>query len=461
VPTALDGTSGAAAAERSLSAELEALARHECERLGIPGAAVGILEEDRSVGFGMGVASVATGEPVLASTPFLICSVTKPFTATLAMSVVERGELDLDEPVARRLPGIVLASGEARARLSLRHLLTHSSGLECELPGDLDSYGNGSDALDRALGDYSRLRQWLVPGEAWGYCNSGYWLAGAVAAQACGTTFERAMESRVLRPLELRETSFAGEAPVGLASPHRQGPGEGATAELVELSFPRVRVPSGGMVSTVGDLIRFAAFHVGDVAPGAVLSTEGRRSMRRPQLSGGERPGSKQGLGWSVLPTRRGDLVGHSGSYGGYESTLVVAPEQRAALAVLTNSDAGARLCSTLEARFVERVLGHRYELPRRVRLDHTRLRRFEGAYEHGDYESLTLTAESGGLRLTGVGDEGPESSLFMPTGDSEFFEADPALGERRLSFLDFSDGGRPRVVRVGTRLGRLTEGGR
>src|SRR5919109_793883 len=166
------------AAERLL-ADLGEIAEASRRRFGLSAVTIGVVVDGAFASSGFGVADPATGAPVTDRTIFRLCSVTKPFTATLAMALAEDGLLELEEPIVKYLPELNLADAGVRETLTMRHLLSHTTGFECELPTELDAYGEDDAALDRAIADFGLLRQWLPAGTAFGYCNAGYWLAGA------------------------------------------------------------------------------------------------------------------------------------------------------------------------------------------------------------------------------------------------------------------------------------------
>jgi CubicO group peptidase (beta-lactamase class C family) len=133
----------------SLPEAVAAVVRDEMERVGVPGVALGVLADGKVATSAFGSASIETRVPLRPHSVFRIASITKPFTATLAFLLAEEGRLSLDEPVL---------DGE---EITLRHLLSHQSGLDCELPGGLD----GVAAL-RDL-DLRAVRRWASPGELW------------------------------------------------------------------------------------------------------------------------------------------------------------------------------------------------------------------------------------------------------------------------------------------------------
>jgi CubicO group peptidase (beta-lactamase class C family) len=268
--------------------ELQEIVRDARSRTGVPGVAAGLLAGGETVAFADGVLQLGGSEPVRPDTPFRIASISKPFTASLALSC-----LPLDE--------------------RLQAWLSHTAGLRCESQQRLP---------DGAEGLFS-------------YSNAGYWAAGEACARACGSSFEQAMRARILEPLGLAATGY--EEPAAPARGHLQAGETGHRAAPRDL-YPAERRASGGLWSTVGDLLRFAAHHLGGPGP---LGDEARAAMRRPRsraLAAG------YGLGWWTREAGGHATLDHEGSVAGYQSLLLLVPERQLALAVLTNSWRGSGL---------------------------------------------------------------------------------------------------------------------
>ena len=300
---------------------LEEWVREERARSDVPGIAVAVLSDGGAEGFATGVLELGRDERVSVETPFRIASITKPFVATLALTLVARGDLELDAPLPR-----------SREPATLRELLCHQGGLECEWPAPLASFGDGDDALLRvANGEPQRLPETAYG--LWSYCNVGYWFVGAGIARATGTTFEHAMRTRVLEPLNLRRTGF--DRPGGGASGHQAPPGSREHTPLPD-AYPRVRRPSGGLWSTVGDVLAFARHHLRGEGP---LPEAFVRQMQEPQVGA---PGGAYGLGWFLREAGGHRVVEHAGSAAGYQSLLLLLPDERFALVALTNSSRGS-----------------------------------------------------------------------------------------------------------------------
>lgn len=336
-------------------------------------------------------------------TRFRAASVTKPFTALLVA-----GLLGLDEATRVWPPEV-----------RIRHLLSHTSGFDCELPdGDLSRLGDGDGALAAAVEELPVVRRFVGVDEIWSYANTGFWLAAHLAAVRAGMPYEDALAARVLEPFGLEATTF-GE-------PDLAGTGPG----VMEGPYPRARRPSGGLVSTAADLVRFGR---------RLLAEATFLDMRRPY---GKPIGGVYGLGLFGERVGTVDVWGHSGSYGGFQSQLLLVPDAGAVFVGLTNSGSGAKALYEIEQAFFDDVLGARRALPQFADLPAEELAQYAGRYANSDADA-EIRAESGGLVLAVDGEE-----LFhRPIGERRFQVPDgPHVRER----LDFPRDG---LVRLGSRL--------
>ena len=249
------------------------IVREARSRTGVPAVAAGLL-------MGGSVEFAADG-PVDVETPFRVASISKWFTASLASAC---GALD-DET---------------------RRLLSHTAGLRSEVAQPLPDVCQG----------------------LWSYANSGYWAVGEACAAASDMSFDDAMQGLLLQPLGLDATSYA--EPPGAAEGHVQ---EGHTGHRPAGSpaYPVSRHPSGGLWSTVGDLLRFAEHQFDDPY-----------GIQEPQA---EALGAEYCLGCWRRELNRGRIAfDHEGSVAGFQSLLLIVPQERLALAVLTNSWRGSGL---------------------------------------------------------------------------------------------------------------------
>lgn len=431
----------------------------------VPGAAIGVYKEGETSFSAYGVTSLETQQPVTPETVFRVASISKPFTATLAMTLVEEGLLDLDRPIVEYLPGVAIsdADPEWQGQVTMRHLLSHTAGIDCELAADLANVGAGDDATAQAIAMFGGLRQWAEAGEVMSYGNTGYWLAGHVLATLLGTTFEDAMRERVFRPLGLERSVYTAEEaivyPVALG--HALKSPEDGTHELIRsYAYPRARRPSGGVISTVVDLMRFAAWHMGDSDAPLGISDDRRRAMEEPIIRLRASDNEGWGIGWNIRETTDGTrVIGHGGSYDGFQTQLTIVPSRRFAFAILTNSARGGMANAEIERQVLSSELG--LDLPDHapVALSAEALASFAGTYSQplASYEfSVTDGALEATIRTTDLhGNEQPVPPpvRFTPIGERDFLVMD---GDYKGTHADFQIDpitGRPHRVRIGVRI--------
>jgi CubicO group peptidase (beta-lactamase class C family) len=302
---------------------------------GTPGVAVGLLEDGEEHVRGFGVTSVENPLEVTPETLFQIGSITKTFTGTVAMILVERGELDLDAPVRTYLPELQLLDEEAAAKATMRHLLTHTGGWV----GDyFDDHGSGDDALARVVASLAELPQLTPLGEVWSYNKAGFYIAGRVIEVIATQPYERVVQELLLEPLDLRNTFFFAEDVMTrrFAVGHHMSDGPPTVARPWPIG--RSAHPAGGLASTVGDLLRYARFQMSDGE--GVVSRAALDEMQRVQHHVGS-IFEDVGLTWS-LATRNGRrIASHGGGTNGQIALFAFLPDEGAALAVLTNHQRG------------------------------------------------------------------------------------------------------------------------
>ena len=411
-----------------LTGELAAACEQALARWSAPGAAIGVLVDGEPTTQGFGVLDLRTGAPVSAESTFRIASITKPFTATLALFVSQSGLISLDEELPAPAAGI-----------TPRDLLSHLGGFDGEA-GDLARFGEGDDALPRLVAELGAQRQLVPPREIWSYCNAGFWLLGQVLADRAGSTFEQALEERVLGPLGLGRTRFA--APDATGHDLR---------EPIDAGYPRARNASGGLVSTVGDLLTFARFH---------LETPETEALRRPTA---DTPGGAYGLGFALERVGELELWGHTGDYGGIRSLLVLEPGSGLAFAGLVNSERGGNALDEILDDVLEHAVGVRRAPPETVPLPAAELELLAGHYAHSELQ-LELRAEGDRLAVAAVeldrvtGARTPLPPLHARSLGSRLFALE-GDGWERARFDFHPRVGEPRFVRFGSRLAERVGG--
>jgi CubicO group peptidase (beta-lactamase class C family) len=437
---------------------LAAVVEREMARWTVPGIVVGTLRDGVVETRAWGTANLNTGWPMHPNALVRVASISKVFTATLAMTFVDEGRIDLDTPVIEYLPGLRLADAAARERITMRHLLSHGSGLHGDFVVDK---GQGEDALADAVGEFHTLRQVYQPDELWAYTNSGFHLAGRVIEVVAGQPFDAAMRARVFAPLGLERTGFFAHEMI--VWPHAVGhdPLAPGTDEqrVAKQYYPRNRFPAGGVISNAPDLLRFAAFHMSDgtVDGRRVLSEASLRAMREPQRRAAGWA-EAWGIGWDMRRVDGVQVVAHGGSINGFRTQLTVVPQRRFACAILTNSGRGTSAIRPIERWLLEHACGLHVADPPLVELAPATLARYAGQYTHPDAD-ITLTVADDGLRLEArsswPGVEGridlPPEQL-APIGEREFLIEEGERAGNRIDVILHADGA-PRFLRMGGRL--------
>lgn len=418
-------------------------------RLRVPGVAVGILHQGQETIAGFGVTNIDHPIAVDGDTLFQIGSTTKTITGMTAMRLVESGKLDLDQPVRTYLPGLRLADSGVAARVTLRHLFTHTAGW---LGDYFDDFGSGDDALGRMVEAMAALPQLAPLGAVWSYNNSGYYLAGRVIEVASGRPFEAAVKQLVFDPLGMtRSCFFAGDAIV-----HRVAVGhhdrDGKIGVAVPWPLPRCAHPAGGVASTARDQLRYARFHLGDgTGPdGSRLLTAASMTQMQSRQVPAE-SGDEWGITWGLRRIGGVKMVRHGGATNGQLSAFAMIPERGFAITVLTNADAGTLLHDEIVRWALEHYLKIELAEPQPVAAPADRLLEYSGRYT-GALTDLDVVLDGGGLALKVTPKGGfplkdspappaPPTMHAAYVGDDRFVVLDGPMKGRRGEFLRDASG--------------------
>jgi CubicO group peptidase (beta-lactamase class C family) len=332
---------------------LEACVPAAMDRTGVPGVAVAVRAGSQEVATGYGVTSVENPLPVHDQTLFQIGSVSKTFTATAVMALVERGRLALDDPVCRHLPKFRLAVRGLAEQVTVQHLLTHTSGFVGDWflvhpprPGE-----RADDPVARQVDRLAAVPQLFPPGTGWSYNNAGFAVAGRIIEVLTGRPFAAALRDLVLGPLHLEHTFTSADEAIThrVAIPHTsrttpprvlRGAGWQPGWELA-----RDEVPLGGLISSVRDLLGWARFHLGQ-GTGSVPESEApltRATISRMQTPLAPAGGFADhvGVSWMLREVGARRLAGHGGLTTGYGTAFTLVPAADAAVVVLTNATPG------------------------------------------------------------------------------------------------------------------------
>lgn len=334
VPAGSDG-------EPDDAALIDAWVTDRMEAHGIPGTAVAVVRGGRTVHLrGYGTADGA-GRPVRTDTPFLIGSVSKPFTAHVVRQLVDERKLSLDEPVLPHLTHLVATPPDGFETVTVRHLLTHTAGigLLVGLPGNVAVHTT-DDALDRRVADVLSRPLAARPGEEYIYSNAGYALLAAAVEQVTGQPFHELVRDRILTPIGMIDSITRQDDPATsrLATGHRQWFGQWRPAEL---PFDPAGIAYGYLGSSIEDLTRFLHAHL-NVDSTLVPATARQLAQDPVEPTGWDIPlESGQGLGWMIDDLAGYPVVSHAGSLGHFTAHLIMVPAADGlGIAVATNASA-------------------------------------------------------------------------------------------------------------------------
>ena len=413
---------------------LQSLLDDVARSLGIVGAQLAVYDGDTVYEVATGYANLERRRPMSINTLFQVGSTTKVFNAALVMSLVDRGDLDLDEPVKTWITDLELTGVDTRKHPTLRQLLSMSAGLD---NGPYTEHGRGDDAVARYVASLAEVPQIFEPGTAFGYSNAGSNVAGLAAQRATGVNWETLLSDHILQPLGLEYSVNFPEDLLfhSVALGYRRAPGEQPQRVSV-WGLPRSMAPAGAtLCCSAGDLVRFARMFLDDgkSADGRqVLSKSAVETMQTPQI---DLPAKLIAQKWCPGPYWKvwgGQVVhGHSGTNTGGSSLLLWCPEKNVAAATIANvPNQGYPLADRVFDVVFPQMFG--IEKPRSPKPDSVTpvdvdLGRYAGSFValgsefRFDIEDGKLVAKTAQL----------ESEL-IPIGDDRFLPRDPAMGGNR-----------------------------
>jgi D-alanyl-D-alanine carboxypeptidase len=415
-----------------------------------PGLSIAIVHDQDVVwAKGYGLADVARAQAATPETLYRIASVSKLFTATAIMQLRDAGALALDDPAEKHLAWFhVRSAGADAAPITIRQLLTHTSGLARELPlpywNDL-AFPSREDMI-RLLATQPAV---FAPETEWKYSNLALAVAGEVVAAVSHEPYEDYVRAHILDPLGMRATRVhPSPAMPGLAVGYRRRvPGEAREAE--DFIDARALTPAASFASNVLDLARLVSLQLRDEPAGRtrILKAATLLEMQRPQWL---RPDwqSGQGLGFWLRRVGGQLRVGHDGAAPGYRSQLDFDPATKIGVIVLSNAyDADPRAYVDQAFAIVGAALAKATETPRPAPSADPAWARYVGTYtwKHADVQILMLGGEltlivpeatnpwESRVRLTPMGPHTFRMIGGSASGELLRFELDPAGKVTRL----------------------------
>lgn len=411
----------------------------------LPGVSMAVVHDQTLLwSRGFGRAHLEAGVAATPETMYSICSISKLFTSVAVLQQRDAGRLRLDDPVSQHLPGMrIEQSFEGSAPITVRGILTHSSGLPREV--DVPYWTGPEYPFPPPEAVLARIAQQktLYPAERYfQYSNLGLTLAGELVATTSGQPFGAYVQKSILDPLGLRDTRTdhpeelrGGSLATGYTAPRRDG-----TRRPVPPYQVRGIAPAAGFTSTVLDLGRFASWQFRVLAaPGEaateVLSANALREMQRVQWMDPDWKASR-GLGFSVWRSNDRTFVGHAGYCPGYQSELLLQTDEKVAVVFMTNTNGvdtrrWAQRAYEVVAPAIKRALDDR----KGAKPADPALERYTGRYEFFTAGERVVVPWEDGLAILSLPTENPTGEALVklkPAGEHRFrrIRPDETLGE-------------------------------
>ncbi len=315
---------------------------------GTPGAAIAIIQDSTIIYLkAFGVKNVDTQEAVDTHTAFRLASVSKPMTAVLMGTMVEDGVLNWDDEIVKYLPNFELKSPEYTKQLTLRHVLSQSTGLPYHTYTNLIEEGRTHDDLVLELKNVDLIS---APGKVYSYQNVAYSIVDDVVKSATGNTFENEIKARLFGPLHMANASVSYEDFIdnpNIAQPHLLRGGKWKTIPVSPTYYNTA--PAGGINASITDMAKFLVALLGhrenaisQTTINQLFAPEVRATAKNRNFNRWSRiKKSYYGLGWRILNFKEDTLAYHGGYVNGYRSEIAVHPTKKIAICVLANGPGG------------------------------------------------------------------------------------------------------------------------
>ena len=353
-----------------------------------PGVSVAVVQDGEFVwSGGFGMADLENSVPATADTLYRLGSISKPITATAALVLSERGQLDLDAPIQKYCP----AFPQKPWPITTRQLLGHLGGIRyyrvpetpysvSQTDAEVGNTRHFEDGIDGGLKFFANDPLVASPGTHFNYSTQGYTLVGCAIEGASGRKYADVVRESVLIRAGMLQTRPDDRFAI---VPHRtrfyskSESGAVVNAEFLDASY---KVPGGGLLSSATDMARFEVAILKD----QLIKRTTRDMMWTPQMPSDGLGRMVYGLGWQIGTTDNVAGVGHGGSQQGTSTMMLIAPDARAGVVVLTNSDAvGAPRLATEVLRI---LLGRPEHVHSEIAVAPALLDAYVGTYQLGDF---------------------------------------------------------------------------
>ncbi len=305
--------------------KIDDFVKAEMRRQRLSGLSLAVVKEGKIIkAEGYGLANVEHNIAAKPETVYQIGSISKQIIAAGIMLLMQEGKVNLDDNISKFLEG----TPDIWKEITVRHLLTHTSGIVREAPG-FDPYKiqNDADVIKTAY----PLPLRFAPGEKWEYCNVGYFALAEIIRKVTGKPWGDYLHERLFQPLEMNATRTTSKTEV---VPNRADGYAWKDGKLRNADIYFALRPSGAFLSTVLDLAKWDAALYSD----QFLKPSTREQMWTPvRLNSGT--SYPYGFGWELNPVAGHKRVSHSGSLPGFRATISRFVDDKLTVIVLTNTD--------------------------------------------------------------------------------------------------------------------------
>jgi CubicO group peptidase (beta-lactamase class C family) len=315
----------------------------------VPGAALALIKDGKVIlEKGYGFRDLTAQAAVTTTTLFNIGSISKSFTALGIAQLVDRHQVDLDAPVVQYLPALHLRDPQATQMVTLRRLLSHTSGL----PADEKWPAEVPQTREELVGEFASMPITAPPGTRFQYCSRCIVLAAYVLERVIGQTWETYTRAQIFEPLGMATASFG---PAGLeqvtdrALPYHHV----AILSQVPVRWGRLRylgplAPGGGINASIDEMARYALLQLGDgtFSGHQLVSAQTMAELHRPEIAvdtnwspTAHTEDLHYALGWFTADRHGVHIISHNGVNPGFRATIVLVPSAKAGVVILTNGE--------------------------------------------------------------------------------------------------------------------------
>ena len=361
-----------------------------------PGAAVIVTRTGKTVfRQAYGMACLAKQQPMTPETTFRLGSISKQFTAVAILMLAEEGKLSIHDEITRFLPDYPVQG----KRITIEHLLTHSSGIVSFTDkDDFDANITRDVTVSEMIDSFKDDKLEFAPGTAFSYNNSGYYLLGALIEKVSGISYASFVEQRIFVPLGMHATSHEGHerSPQHKAAGHTRHGGGFGPCDPMSMSQAYA---AGALVSTVDDMARWEQA----IASGKLISAANWAKAFTPyRLADGS--ACAYGHGWEIGTLRQRPMLAHGGGINGFMTFALRLPEDALFVAVLSNADDGIVDPEYIAHKIGAMALGDPFVDFEEIKLDNATLDAYAGVYAINAAEQRTFWREADQLLMQRTG---------------------------------------------------------